>query len=131
MITLEAQKPAPITVPLLQGNYRELNYIMKYLDEFDVVHPLDLSTFDEVKMSIRDKVNVNTKPFLTKSSITDYPEITISGSDNNVITFSFGREFWQTSVKTYYADLLITDGGKDFTLIKFTFPVDPTITKQP
>jgi len=127
MITLEAQKPAQITVPLLQGNTRSLSFVFQIKDIItDTFVNEDLTGYDEIKMAIRDRVNVNVKPFEVKSSLDN--SIEILGTDNHIARFTLDEKYWQSQNKTWYSDMLFYKDGKYKTRLSFKFPVDLTVT---
>jgi hypothetical protein len=76
--------------------------------------PIDLTTYSEIKMDVKTKVDINTSPFI---SWTIDDGLTIEGDDNNVLSFTFSNEFLASQSDKWYYDILFTDGDGNQTLV--------------
>lgn len=111
-----ADLQAPIQGELNIGNVQgsSLEIILEFFDELDV--PIDLTLYQAIKMDIKEIYSVRDCAFLT-FDLTD--GLTISGADNNVLSFSLDEEFWRTQTKTFVYDIVFTNASNEsFTFIK-------------
>lgn len=104
----------------VQGNDYEI--ILEFYDELD--DPIDLTLYQAIKMEIKEIYSVRDCAFLT-FDLTD--GLTISGVDNNVLSFSLDAEFWRTQIKNFVYDIVFTNqADENYTFIKGT--INNTLT---
>jgi hypothetical protein len=102
-----------INVSNVQGNYLEVPM------EFNSGGvPIDLTTFDDIRMEIKLRYNTNESPFL----VFDLEDgLTISGASNNILTYVLDEAFWNNPTQKFVYDITFkTVDGKRFTYIKGT-----------
>lgn len=126
-ITLERDSPAIIDIPIIQGNSKTITFVMEFRDEFDALIPLDLRTFNSIKMCIRDSININTVPLATFIVGDGF---VITGASFNGLNFTLSQEFVASQTKTWYYDILFVDGLWAKTLYKGTIYSDLINTAQ-
>ena len=109
---------------LKQGNTK--TFTLSFYNRVNGVRtPIDLTQYSSIKMDVKSKVNINTDPFI--SWYLDYG-LTISGDDNNVLSFTFDEEFKVTQQVTWYYDILFTDVNGNNTLVGGTINDKKVVT---
>jgi hypothetical protein len=113
---------AEITAPVqgilninnVQGNYVLVPLVFKTkVDDL----PIDLvATYTTIRLEIKHSYNVNIEPFIVYDLENG---LTISGADNNILSFELDETFWTSQIKNWVYDITFEDvAGKAFTLIK-------------
>ena len=87
--------------------------------------PIDLTQYTAIKMDVKTKVDISLDAFI---SWTVGYGLTISGTDNNVLSFEFTDEFVPTQLDIWYYDILFTDVDDNETLVGGTIKVRPVVT---
>ena len=113
MANLDKPIQGVINVSNVQGNYIEVP--MEFTADST---PIDLTAFADIRMEIKKSYNVNETAFL---AFTVGSGLTISGDDNNILTFVLDEYFWNTQRTNQVYDIVFeTTDGKRFTYIKGT-----------
>jgi len=88
---------------LIRGNNKIYNlaFFETLPDGTDV--PIDLTTYDEIKMEVKTKKTIDSPIIIT---YTVGSGLTISGDDNNILSVDFDRNFINTNSIQYYYDIL-------------------------
>jgi hypothetical protein len=107
----------------VQGNYLPVPLTFKnYADE-----PIDLTQFTEIRMEIKKTYNVNEQAFLV---FTLGDGLTISGNDNETLTFVLDEYFWNSQTTRWAYDITFeTSQGQKFTFIKGIITMTLTASK--
>ena len=123
MANLNAFKQGVLNISSIQGNYLEVPMSFKDGDD----NPIDLTQFVEIKMEIKKTYNVNETAFLT---FTVGDGLTISGVDNEVLTFVLDEYFWESQTTRWVYDIVFeTSAGEFYTYIKGTITNTLTASK--
>lgn len=121
-------KPANIsTFNITKGN--TYNEILVFNEREDnVVTPLDLTQYTNIKQDIRRRITINSE-LLHSCDLTD--GISISGSDNNILNIIIpSTEVATWNGGTYYRDITVTDGwGHIYTYCTGKIQVRENITE--
>jgi hypothetical protein len=120
MANLNGPKQGVLNITLVQGNYLSVTTTWKN----GLEQPIDLTTFDAIRMEVKKTYNVNETPFLT---FTVGNGLTISGTDDNILTFVLGEEFWNSQTTKWVYDIVFeTATGEKYTYLKGTITVNLT-----
>ena len=113
MANLNSPKQGILNISNVQGNYLEVP-----LTFTTGGNPIDLTTFDAIKMEVKKTYNVNETPFL---EFTVGNGLTISGANNNVLTFVLDEDFWQSQTTKWVYDITFkTANQRPYTYLKGT-----------
>lgn len=114
---------AEITAPVqgilninnVQGNYVLVPLVFK--NKGTPSTPIDLvATYTRIRLEIKHSYNVNLEPFVVYE-VGD--GLTISGADNDILSFELDETFWTSQIKNWVYDITFEDQtGKAYTLIK-------------
>jgi hypothetical protein len=119
MANLNGPKQGVLNITIVQGNYLEVPTTWTGLSQ-----PIDLTTFDAIRMEVKKTYNVNETPFLV---FTVGNGLTISGTDDNILTFVLGEEFWNSQTTKWVYDIVFeTATGEKYTYLKGTITVNLT-----
>ena len=111
MANLDAPIQGTINVSNVQGNYLEVP--MEFTADST---PIDLTEFADIRMEIKNSYNVNQTAFLV---FTISNGLTISGTNNNILTFVLDEVFWNTQKQYMVYDIVFeTPEGRRYTYIK-------------
>lgn len=98
----------------VQGNYFPVLLEFKDGD----TNPIDLTQFTEIVMEIKGKYDVNYTPFLT---FTVGSGLTLSGTNNEKLSFVLDSTFWASQVKNWIYDItFVVSSTESYTFIKGT-----------
>jgi hypothetical protein len=120
MANLNAPKQGVLNITLVQGNYLSVPTTWKN----GLEQPIDLTTFDAIRMEVKKTYNVNETPFLT---FTVGNGLTISGVNSNILTFILDDVFWNSQTTKWVYDIVFeTATGEKYTYLKGTITVNLT-----
>jgi hypothetical protein len=123
MANLNAFKQGVLNISSVQGNYLEVPLSFKDGDG----NPIDLTQFVEIKMEIKKTYNVNETAFLT---FTVGDGLTISGDDDEILTFVLDEYFWESQTTRWVYDIVFENAqGEFYTYIKGTITNTLTASK--
>ena len=123
MANLNAFKQGVLNIQGIQGNYLEVPLVFKDGDG----NPIDLTQFVEIKMEIKKTYNVNEEAFLV---FTVGNGLTISGANNNVLTFILDDYFWESQTTRWVYDIVFQNAFLEFyTYLKGTITNTLTASK--
>jgi hypothetical protein len=113
MANLNSPKQGILNISNVQGNYLEVPMTFTTGG-----NPIDLTTFDAIKMEVKKTYNVNETPFL---EFTVGNGLTISGTNDNILTFVLDETFWQSQTTKWVYDITFeNNSGERYTYIKGT-----------
>ena len=122
MANLLGPKQGVLNINSIQGNYLSVPLEFK-----NGTTPIDLTQFVAIKMEIKRTYNVNETAFIT---FTVGNGLTISGADNNVLTFVLDEEFWNSQTTRWVYDITFENNlGEFYTYIKGTITNTLTASK--
>lgn len=112
MTTIKGHTQGVINVSNIKGNYLEIPM------EFNSgTTPIDLTLFDDIRMEIKLTYNTREQPFLVYDL--QNGGLTISGINNNILTYTLDETFWDNPSQKFVYDIVFkTLDGKRFTYIK-------------
>jgi hypothetical protein len=120
MANLNGPKQGVLNITVVQGNYLEVPTTWKN----GLEQPIDLTTFDAIRMEVKKTYNVNETPFLT---FTVGNGLTISGTENNILTFILDEVFWNSQTTKWVYDIVFeTATGEKYTYLKGNITVNLT-----
>jgi hypothetical protein len=123
MANLNAFKQGVLNISSVQGNYLEVPLVFKD----GAGDPIDLTAYTEIKMEIKKTYNVNEDAFLV---FTVGDGLTISGDDNEILTFVLDEYFWESQTTRWVYDIVFENAqGEFFTFIKGTITNTLTASK--
>jgi hypothetical protein len=123
MANLNAFKQGVLNISSVQGNY--LSVPLTFKDGNG--DPIDLTEFVEIRMEIKKTYNVNEEAFLV---FTVGDGLTISGDDNEILTFVLDEYFWESQTTRWVYDIVFENAqGEFFTFIKGTITNTLTASK--
>jgi hypothetical protein len=123
MANLNAPKQGILNINAIQGNYLDVPMTFKKQNG----DPIDLTEYENIRMEIKKTFNVNETPFLTYEVGTG---LTISGVDNNVLTFVIDEAFWDSQTTRWVYDIVFeNEFGEFYTFIKGTININLTASK--
>jgi len=113
MANLNAPSQGVLNINNIQGNYLEVPLQFKLNGT-----PINLTTYLGIKMEIKKTYNVNEVAFLT---FTVGQGLTISGVDNNILTFILDETFWDSQTTKWVYDITFENAdGEKYTYLKGT-----------
>lgn len=122
MANLLGPKQGVLNINSIQGNYLSVPLEFK-----NGTNPIDLTQFVAIKMEIKRTYNVNETAFIT---FTVGDGLTISGVDNNILTFVLDEEFWNSQTTRWVYDITFENSlGEFYTYIKGTITNTLTASK--
>jgi hypothetical protein len=122
MANLNAFKQGVLNIQGVQGNYLSVPMEFKSLDT-----PIDLTDYVEIRMEIKKTFNVNEEAFLV---FTVGDGLTISGDDNEILTFVLDEYFWNSQTTRWVYDITFENAdGEKYTFIKGTITNTLTASK--
>lgn len=122
MANLNAFKQGVLNINGVQGNYLSVPMEFKSLDT-----PIDLTDYVEIRMEIKKTFNVNEEAFLV---FTVGDGLTISGDDNEILTFVLDEYFWESQTTRWVYDITFENAdGEKYTFIKGTITNTLTASK--
>ena len=120
MANLNAFKQGILNISNIQANY--LSVPLTFINGAD--EPIDLTQYVEIRMEIKKGYNVNEEAFLV---FTLDSGLTISGDNNETLTFVLDEYFWESQNEDWVFDIVFkTVEGEYFTFIKGT--INNTLT---
>jgi hypothetical protein len=125
MATLKKDEIGKLDINLVQGNNKTIALKFEEKGLLDELIPIDLTIYSEIKMDVKRKVNVNELPFI---SWTVGDGLTISGTDNNFLTFEFAQEFFETQIIEWFYDIKFVKNDKVSHMIKGVIRINLVIT---
>jgi hypothetical protein len=113
MANLNAPSQGVLNINNIQGNYLEVPLQFKLNGT-----PINLTTYLGIRMEIKKTYNVNEVAFLT---FTVGQGLTISGVDNNILTFILDETFWDSQTTKWVYDITFENAdGEKYTYLKGT-----------
>lgn len=113
MANLSAPVQGVLNISNVQGNYLEVP-----LQFSSGGVPIDLSTFQNIKLEVKKTYNVGENAFLT---LVVNDGMTISGANNDILTFVLDETFWQSQTTKWVYDITFENSsGEKYTYIKGT-----------
>ena len=112
-------------INLIQGDNKAVSLVFRDKNPLGVLTPIDLTDYSVIKLDIKTRVDVNETPFI---SWTVGDGLTISGDDNNVLSFEFGQEFNASQNLEWTYDIKFIKDSKVMHLIEGIIRVQRVVT---
>ena len=114
MANIGSQSIGNLNIFLKQGNTQVFRLAFNNVLPDGTKEPIDLTQYTSIKMDVKNKVNVTVMPFISWE-VGD--GLTITGDDDNILTFTFSNEFLTTQNDKWSYDILFTDSDGNTTLV--------------
>jgi hypothetical protein len=92
-----------VKLSLIQGNQKTFSFNFANVLPDGTKEPLDLSEYEGVRMDVKSKVDIDIEPLFT---FTLGSGLTISGDDNEILSFTLEDEFNDTKITKWFFDIL-------------------------
>lgn len=125
MAATQSTRQGRLDINLIQGDNKAITLVFKDRDPAGVLTPIDLTDYSVIKMDVKTRVDVNETPFIT---FTVGSGLTISGVDNNILSFEFGQQFYASQNLEYFYDMRFTKDAKIIHLIEGVIRVERVTT---
>lgn len=125
MASILSDNLGTLNINLNQGDNKSVSLIFKDKDVFDVLTPIDLTTYSSIKMDIKETIDINAVAFITWAVGSG---LTISGADNEILSFEFKQEFNATQKSQWFYDLKFIKDSKVSHLIKGVININKVTT---
>lgn len=101
MASLKRDRQGVLNINLIQGDDKTI--YLKFEEKVsNVLSPIDLTLYSEIKMDVKKRIDINETPFITWTVGTG---LTISGIDNNILELEFTQEFYESQLSQWYYDI--------------------------
>jgi hypothetical protein len=114
MANIGSQSIGNLNIFLKQGNTQVFRLAFNNVLPDGTKEPIDLTQYTSIKMDVKNKVNVTVTPFISWE-VGD--GLTITGDDDNILTFTFSNEFLTSQNDKWSYDILFTDSDGNTTLV--------------
>ena len=126
MASISSDKLGVLNITLNQGNNRSVSLIFRNRDPLGVYTPIDLMQYSEIKMDVKETIDINAIAFISWSVVTG---LTISGDNNEILSFEFEQEFYESQNTQWFYDMKFIKASKVMHLIKGVVNVNKVTTK--
>ena len=125
MAAIQTTRLGRLDINLIQGDNKAVSLVFRDKDPLGVLTPIDLTDYSVIKMDIKTKVDVNETPFI---SWTVGNGLTISGDDNNILSFEFSQQFNASQNLEWTYDIKFIKASKVMHLIEGVVRVQRVVT---
>jgi hypothetical protein len=125
MTTLGSHQIGNINILLKQANTQTISLAFKKRLPDDSLEPVDLTQYSSIVMNVKDKLDSSVKPFLS-FSLGD--GLTILGDNDEILSFTFTRQFVKADQTVFYYDILFTDSSGSNTLVGGEIKIRKVVT---
>ena len=126
MASISSDKLGVLNITLNQGDNRSVSLIFRNRDPLGVYTPIDLMQYSEIKMDVKETIDINAIAFISWSVVTG---LTISGDNNEILSFEFEQEFYESQNTQWFYDVKFIKASKVMHLIKGVVNVNKVTTK--
>ena len=126
MASISSDKLGVLNITLNQGDNRSVSLIFRNRDPLGVLTPIDLMQYSEIKMDVKETIDINAIAFISWSVVTG---LTISGDNNEILSFEFEQEFYESQNTQWFYDVKFIKASKVMHLIKGVVNVNKVTTK--
>lgn len=112
-------------INLTQGDNRSVSLVFKNKDVLSVLTPIDLNEYSIIKMDIKQTIDINEVAFISWAIGSG---LTISGADNEILSFEFKQEFNATQNSQWFYDLKFIKDSTVMHLIKGIININKVTT---
>jgi hypothetical protein len=128
MATIQKDTLGVLNIELIQNAFKEVRLVFNAPDLLDPeeVVPLDLRTFEPIRLDVKARKNVNERPFISWSVGNG---LAIAGEDFNQLVFNFENEFTNTEQTDWFYDIKVTTPSGPAYWIEGVINVSKVVTK--
>jgi len=126
MANLIAQSIGGLDLYIKQGNTQNFKLSFDNVLPNGTLEPIDLTQYTSIKMDVKSKVDVNVVAFISWSVGNG---LIIEGTDNNILSFTFGEEFLASQATEWVYDTLFTEDTNKETLVGGKIYIKRVVTK--
>jgi len=88
---------------LIQGNEKTFSFNFSNVLPDGTKEPFDLSQYTEMKMDVKPKVDIDVLPLFTLTLLNG---LSISGDNNEILSFTLEDQFNDTKITKWFFDIL-------------------------
>ena len=126
MASISSDKQGVLNITLNQGDNRAVSLIFRNRDPLGVLTPIDLMQYSEIKMDVKETIDINAIAFISWAVGSG---LTISGDNNEILSFEFEQEFYESQNTQWFYDMKFIKASKVMHLIKGVVNVNKVTTK--
>ena len=126
MASISSDKLGVLNITLNQGDNRAVSLIFRNRDPLGTYTPIDLMQYSEIKMDIKETIDINAIAFISWAVVSG---LTISGDNNEILSFEFEQEFYESQNTQWFYDMKFIKASKVMHLIKGVVNVNKVTTK--
>ena len=126
MASISSDKLGVLNITLNQGDNRAVSLIFRNRDPLGAYTPIDLMQYSEIKMDVKETIDINAIAFISWSVGSG---LTISGDNNEILSFEFEQEFYESQNTQWFYDMKFIKASKVMHLIKGVVNVNKVTTK--
>lgn len=126
MAAISSDKQGVLNITLNQGDNRAVSLIFRNRDPLGAYTPIDLMQYSEIKMDIKETIDINAIAFISWAVGSG---LTISGDNNEILSFEFEQEFYESQNTQWFYDIKFIKNSKISHLIKGVVNVNKVTTK--
>lgn len=126
MASISSDKQGVLNITLNQGDNRAVSLIFRNRDPLGAYTPIDLMQYSEIKMDIKETIDINAIAFISWAVGSG---LTISGDNNEILSFEFEQEFYESQNTQWFYDMKFIKASKVMHLIKGVVNVNKVTTK--
>jgi hypothetical protein len=115
MGVINSNKLGTLNINLIQGDNKTVSLIFKNKDILGVLTPINLTQYSNIEIDIKKTNNVNEDAFISWEIANG---LTISGDNNEILTFEFSQEFYGSQLIQWVYDIKFIKDSKVSHLIK-------------
>lgn len=125
MASLKKDKQGVLSINLIQGD-NKIIYLEFKEKVLEVLIPIDLTQYSSIQLDIKKTIDVDEPAFISWSVGSG---LNISGLLNEILSFEFKQEFYETGIANWYYDIKFVKDSKLSHMIKGTIFVNRSTTK--
>jgi hypothetical protein len=115
MGVINSNKLGTLNINLIQGDNKTVSLIFKNKDILGVLTPINLTQYSNIEIDIKKTNNVNEDAFISWEIANG---LTISGDNNEILTFEFSQEFYGSQLIQWVYDIKFIKDSKVSHFIK-------------
>jgi hypothetical protein len=126
--TIQKDTLGVLDIELIQNAAKEIRLVFTSpdFDNPETQVPLDLRTFEPIRLDVKARKNVNERPFI---SFTVGRGLAIDGEDFNQLVFGFENEFTNADQTEWFYDLKVTTPAGPQYWIEGVIRITKSVTK--
>jgi hypothetical protein len=114
-----------LNINLIRGNDKVFNLSFYELVLDDPEAPIDLRTYQSIRMDVKVDANINSTVILALAIDSG---LSITGTNHNILSIEFKRSFSNTNGIQFHYDILFEKGSVFETLVGGLITIEKTVT---